>query len=64
LQNCVANLAGVAAPAITGFAVERTGRFFWAFAICSAVVLAGAAGYAFLLGPVEPLEWAGQEGKN
>ena len=57
LQNCLANLAGVAAPAITGFAVERTGHFLWAFAICSVVVLAGAAAYAFLLGPVEPLEW-------
>jgi MFS family permease len=64
MQNCLANLAGVAAPAITGFAVEKTGRFFWAFAICSAVVLAGAAAYAFLLGPVEPLDWDSQEGKS
>jgi hypothetical protein len=57
LQNCLANFAGVAAPAITGFAVERTGHFFWGFAVCSAVVLAGASIYAFLLGPVKPLEW-------
>lgn len=64
LQNCLANLAGVAAPAITGFAVEKTGHFFWAFAICSAVVLGGAAAYAFLLGPVEPLEWAKLNGNN
>jgi MFS transporter, ACS family, D-galactonate transporter len=60
LQNCLANLAGIAAPAITGFAVEKTGHFFWAFAICSAVVLGGAAAYAFLLGPVEPVQWGGQ----
>jgi sugar phosphate permease len=33
LQNCVANLAGVVAPLITGIVVERTGHFFWAFAI-------------------------------
>ena len=64
LQNCLANLAGVAAPAITGFAVEKTGHFFWAFAICSAVVLVGAAAYAFLLGPVEPLDWTGYESQN
>jgi MFS family permease len=57
LQNCLANFAGVAAPAITGFAVERTGHFFWAFAICSVVVLGGAAAYAFLLGSVEPVSW-------
>jgi hypothetical protein len=58
LQNCIANMAGVAAPAITGFTVGATGSFFWAFAGCSAVVLAGAATYAFLLGPVRPLDWA------
>lgn len=57
LQNCLANMAGVAAPAVTGFAVQRTGHFFWAFAVCSAVVLLGAAAYAFLLGRVEPLVW-------
>jgi ACS family D-galactonate transporter-like MFS transporter len=58
LQNCLANFAGVAAPAVTGFAVEKTGSFFWAFAVCSAVVLMGAAAYAFLLGPVAPLDWS------
>ena len=61
LQNCLANFAGVAAPWITGFAVERTGHFFWAFAVCSAVVLVGAAAYAFLMGPVEPLQWPARE---
>jgi len=60
LQNCIANFAGVAAPAITGLAVEKTGHFFWAFAVCSAVVLTGAASYAFLLGRVEPVKWAEQ----
>jgi len=61
LQNSLANVAGMVAPAITGFAVEKTGHFFWAFAICSAVVLAGAASYAFLLGPVEPVKWDSQK---
>ena len=31
--------------------------FFWAFAVCSVVVLIGAAAYAFLVGPVEQLQW-------
>ncbi len=62
LQNCLANVAGVVAPAITGFVVERTGQFFWAFAVCSAVVLGGAAAYAFLLGPVAPLDWSAKRG--
>ena len=62
MQNCLANFSGVAAPAVTGFAVQKTGSFVWAFGICSAVVLAGAAAYAFLLGPVEPLDWGRREG--
>ena len=42
---------------ITGLAVEKTGHFFWAFAVCSIVVLLGAASYAFLMGPVKPVTW-------
>ncbi len=57
LQNCLANMAGIAAPAITGMVVARTGHFYWAFAASAAVVLIGAAAYALLLGPVEPLAW-------
>jgi MFS family permease len=57
LQNFVGNLAGVAAPAITGFVVDKTGQFFWAFAVSAAVALAGSMVYLFLLGPVEPMAW-------
>ena len=57
LQNCLANMAGVAAPAVTGLVVKYTGHFFWAFAVSAAVVLTGAAVYAFVLGPVEPVMW-------
>lgn len=58
LQNCFANLSGVAAPAITGFVVDQTGQFFWAFVVSAAVVLFGASVYAFILGPVEPVKWS------
>jgi ACS family D-galactonate transporter-like MFS transporter len=57
MQNFVANLAGVAAPVITGFVVDRNSQFFWAFAVTAAVVLAGASIYVFALGPVEPVKW-------
>jgi MFS transporter, ACS family, D-galactonate transporter len=57
LQNSFANMAGVAAPAITGFVVDKTGQFFWAFAVSAVVVLIGASIYAFFLGPVETLKW-------
>ena len=61
MQNCIANMAGVVAPAITGMVVQKTGHFFWAFVVAAAVVLMGAAMYAFLLGPVEPIVWPVRE---
>jgi hypothetical protein len=54
-------MAGVAAPAVTGLVVKHTGHFFWAFAVSAGVVLTGAAVYAFLLGPVEPVVWHARE---
>ena len=57
LQNFVANLAGVAAPSITGFVVGSTGHFFGAFAVAAGIALSGAMIYTFCLGPVEPLQW-------
>jgi len=63
LQNCVANMAGVVAPALTGIVVKQTGHFFWAFAAAAIVVLSGAVIYAFLLGPVEPIVWPARRQK-
>jgi MFS transporter, ACS family, D-galactonate transporter len=57
LQNFVGNLAGVVAPAITGFVLDRTGHFYWAFAILTAVALAGTTSWVFLVGPVEQAVW-------
>jgi ACS family D-galactonate transporter-like MFS transporter len=57
LQNGVGNLAGVAAPALTGLVVQRTGQFFWAFAVSGAVVLTGSMMFVFLVGTVEPVKW-------
>jgi MFS transporter, ACS family, D-galactonate transporter len=57
LQNFCGNLAGVVAPALAGFILQRTGQFFWAFAITGIVTLLGAASYVFLVGPVKPVAW-------
>jgi ACS family D-galactonate transporter-like MFS transporter len=57
LQNFVGNFAGIVSPALTGFVVEHTGHFFWAFAVTAAVLLGGALSWAFVVGPVEPVEW-------
>jgi ACS family D-galactonate transporter-like MFS transporter len=60
LENFCGNLAGIIAPIVVGFILQRTGQFFWAFAITSAVTLLGAACYLFLVGPVVPVQWRQQ----
>jgi ACS family D-galactonate transporter-like MFS transporter len=57
LQNFAGNFAGIVSPALTGFVVQRTGHFFWAFAATAVVLLAGALSWAFVVGPVEPVQW-------
>jgi MFS family permease len=61
-QNFFGNLAGVAAPAVTGFVLDRTGHFYWAFAILTIVALTGTASWIFIVGPVEQVVWRGNGG--
>jgi MFS transporter, ACS family, D-galactonate transporter len=58
LQNCFGNLAGVIAPALTGFVVSRTGRFSLAFVSVAVVVAIGSCAYLFIVRRVEPVRWA------
>lgn len=48
-------LAGIAAPIVTGYVVQATHSFFWAFAVAGAFLVVGIAGYIFLLGAMEPV---------
>jgi MFS transporter, ACS family, D-galactonate transporter len=57
LENFCGNLAGIIAPIAVGVILQRTGEFFWAFAITGGVTLLGAASYIFVVGPVEPVAW-------
>jgi MFS family permease len=57
MQNAFGNLAGVAAPWITGWIVHHTGEFFWAFAGVFALLLAGAFTFLWIVGRVEPIDW-------
>lgn len=57
LQNCAGNLAGIAAPVVTGFIVERTGSFYLAFVWVCANLLLSALSYLFIVGRVEPVAW-------
>ncbi|HSB76641.1 MAG TPA: MFS transporter [Terriglobales bacterium] len=56
-QNFVGNWAGMVGPALTGFVLDWTGHFYWAFAIMTAVALGGAASWFFLVGQVRQVAW-------
>src|SRR5207247_3153055 len=58
LQNGFANLAGVVAPALTGFAVDRTGSFVAPMVLTTAVLMVGAIAWVFLVGRAEQVDWA------
>jgi ACS family D-galactonate transporter-like MFS transporter len=56
-QCFAGNLSGVVAPAVTGYVLQRTGHFFWAFLIVAAVAFIGAATVFFLIGPIAQVTW-------
>ncbi|MFZ0273455.1 MAG: MFS transporter [Acidobacteriaceae bacterium] len=47
MQNCVANIAGVVAPALTGLLVQRTGHFSAALTLAAAMTAIGALAWVF-----------------
>jgi MFS transporter, ACS family, D-galactonate transporter len=53
-QNCVANLAGIASPAVIGLLRDTTGSFTPGLVSASAVAIAGCLIYLFALGPIRP----------
>ncbi len=57
LENAFGNLAGVAAPWITGVIVSATGQFFYAFVAVAVVLVLGALSFLFIVGPVSPVDW-------
>lgn len=58
LQNGVGNLAGIAAPVVTGFIVERTGAFYLAFVWVCVNLLVSAFSYLVIVRRVEPVSWS------
>jgi MFS family permease len=65
IQNCVANLAGIVAPIITGFVVDRSGQYYWAFIIAAASATAGIIAWGLMIGNVAPLNWGAEShGRN
>jgi MFS family permease len=56
-QNGFGNLAGVAAPWLTGWLVENTHEFYFAFVVAAAMVLVGAGCFVFGIGQIRQVEW-------
>ncbi|HEX3666266.1 MAG TPA: MFS transporter [Rhizomicrobium sp.] len=58
IQNCIGNLSGLMGPLITGFIIDRTGNFFWAFAAACAITLLGVIAWGVIIPRIAPLAWA------
>jgi MFS family permease len=57
IQNFCGNLAGIIAPALTGWLVYTYGNYNLAFIIAGLVSLLGLVGYLIVLPKVEPIDW-------
>src|SRR5215468_7112021 len=57
-QNGFANFAGIIGPSLTGFVVQKTGNFFWPFAIAGVLCIVGVVAWVFVVERVEPLDWS------
>ncbi len=60
IQNMCGNLAGIFAPAITGYLLGSSGNFTRAFAIAAFVNLLGILGWIILMPRIEPIRWQAQ----
>lgn len=55
ILNFCNQVAGIAAPIVTGYVVQATRSFSWAFVAATVFLFVGIAGYVFLLGRMEPI---------
>jgi MFS family permease len=62
VQNTCGNMAGIAAPALTGWLVDTSGGFGSAFFLASAVNVLGLVGWVFMLPRIAPHDWGLEAG--
>jgi MFS family permease len=55
ILNFANQIAGIAAPIITGYILRATHSFSWAFGAAAAFLVIGIAGYVLLLGRIEAI---------
>ena len=58
VQNGLGNIAGIVAPLLTGFIVDRTGLFDLAFVAAGSIAVVGAVGWGLIVTRVEPVDWS------
>jgi len=56
-QNSIGNTSGIVAAALTGYLLDRTGQFFWAFTATAIIAVLGCLCYIFIVGPIEEARW-------
>ena len=56
-QNGFGNLAGVAAPWITGWVVQESGNFYLAFVVAAGMALTAAGLYVFGVGSIKQADF-------
>lgn len=56
IVNFSNQLSAIAAPILTGYTVQHTHSYTWAFGIATAYLCIGIAAYLFLLGRTEPID--------
>jgi MFS family permease len=57
LQNTVGNFAGIVAPLATGWIVDRSGGYAWAFVLVAVVSVIGMVAWGLLIPRVQPIRW-------
>jgi len=55
ILNMCNQIAAIAAPIVTGYVVQNTNSFSWAFGIATIFLVVGIGGYVFLLGDMAPI---------
>ncbi len=58
VQNFCGNIAGILAPALSGWMVLATGNYVLAFTVAGLINVLGIFGWGYLLPKVEPIDWS------
>ncbi len=60
IQLFCGNMSGGVGSAVTGYLVQRTGHFIWAFVLLGGILWVGGLAWMFLVGEIEPVCWKGR----